>query len=260
MSYLFSSSAKALPPASMTDGADEKKTTDGAALAVCSKGGGVATGMKAKAKSKGKTGVLKVGKSVNRDGTVFNVVGRPPLLKVPSNNGIYRMVHSAESLAECVSSTTLSTFTARNFVVSNLGDVTSLAAVFDQYKIERVEVWYTPRHPNASVGPLTNMGLFHTVVDFDDSNVLTTVQQALDYQNGCFSSGADGHYRTWVPHVAVATYSGAFTSFANEEAPWIDAASQNVQHYGVKTAWTVTDTIYTMDLFVRLHTAWRNVR
>jgi hypothetical protein len=195
-----------------------------------------------------------------RDGIVFNNTGRPPLVRTPSNNGVHRVVQSYELPALLTASNAATTFGAINFMASSLDQISSLGAVFDQYKIERIEVWLIPRISNVQTSVLINTGLFHSVIDFDDSAVLSSVGQALDYSNCVVSSGTDGHYRTWVPHAAMAAYGGAFTSFANVESPWIDAVSTAVQHYGLKTVWTQCDAAYIMDAVVRLHTAWRNVR
>jgi len=194
-----------------------------------------------------------------RDGKLFNSTGMPPIVKVKLGNAEFRVVQTVESLAYATASNAVATFTTLTFSVGALDQITPLTALFDQYRIELVEVWLTPRMTAAN-GIALNFGQFHSVIDFDDNNSLTTVPQALDYENCVFGAGCVGHYRRWVPHIAMAAYSGAFTSFANVTSPWIDAASSAVQHYGLKTAWTVCDGAYIYDIQYRLHTVWRNVR
>jgi len=200
------------------------------------------------------------GRSMPKDGLLYNATGRPQRWVVPADNGVFRFVQSYETSAFATSSATVSTYTASIFSVNFLDQISSLVAVFDQYKIEMVECWLTPRVSSVNANTGVNTGTFHTVIDYDDNNLLTTIGQALDYINVVISAGITGHYRRFVPHIAVAAYSGTFTSFANETAPWIDAASPSVAHYGMKTAWTTTDIVYSYDLQVRLHSAWRNVR
>ena len=36
------------------------------------------------------------------------------------------------------------------------------------------------------------------------------------------------------PRISTAAYSGAFTSYTNTKAPWIDCNSPTVQHFGMK--------------------------
>jgi len=194
-----------------------------------------------------------------KDGVLFSSQGTIPMLRVPTNNEVFRVMQEYEILGFLSSSTTLSTFAALSFVVNSLDQISSLTGVFDQYLIERIEVKLTPRVSVAGIAT-SNTGFLHSVIDFDDANALSTIAQANDYPNCVAGSGVDGHYRTWVPHFAVAAYSGAFTSFLNSGPTWIDAASPSVQHYGLKTAWSLTDSSYTVDAWVRLHTVWRNVR
>lgn len=221
--------------------------------------GKVAASTRMSSRTRGRTGGLRVGKMATRDGTLFNNIGRPPTLRVPGNNKPFRVVQSYEVYNAVSSSTSLATFTGFYFTVANLDQLVSLTNVFDQYKIERIEVWLTP-HVSSNVALTDNPGLFHTVIDFDDATSLTTLAQSLDYANVLIGSGLDGHYRTWVPHVAMASYAGSFNSFTNVTSPWIDAVSASVQHYGLKTAWSTTGAVYSYDMAVRLHTVWRNVR
>jgi len=193
------------------------------------------------------------------DGSLYNSTGRPQIIRVTTNNKEYRILDTYEVLAYLTASNAVATFVATYFTGSSLGQFSSLAAVFDQYKIEMIEVWLTPRM-SAANGIALNFGQLHSVIDYDDATALTTIASALDYENCVFSSGDAGHYRRFVPHVAYATYSGAFNSYGNVAAPWIDAASSTVQHYGLKTAWTVCDSAYIYDAQFRLHMVWRNAR
>lgn len=184
----------------------------------------------------------------------------PITLRLPNHdNGLYRF--SDRYIIGTISSSAAGpVFNAYNFQVGALGNVSPLTTMFDQYMIECVEFMTIPYVSSATPAVATNLGRFLTVVDYDDASALGTEQAALDYQNCLVSSGTDGHYRKFEPHVALAAYSGAFTSYANRSKQWIDAASTTVQHYGVKTVWTATDVIYKSDVVVVLHTAWRNVR
>jgi len=164
-----------------------------------------------------------------------------------------------EDPGHATSSTTVPTFTASSFTVGSLDQIASLTAVFDQYRVDEVELWLTPRCSSITAQGATP-GLFSSVIDYDDANLLTTINQALDYDNVLTTSGITGHYRRFKPHVATAAYSGAFTSFANETSPWIDAASTGVAHYGLKTAWGITTSATVYDMIVRMHLSWRNVR
>jgi hypothetical protein len=194
------------------------------------------------------------------DGQLFNMNGLPPRMKVPKlDNAPYRILQMV-NIGSITSSASLAVFNGVVFSLSQVDQVSSLIAVFDQYRITEIEVWYMPRTSSTSVTGTGNAGLLASVLDYDDGTALTSFASALDYTNALVSSGVDGHYRRFKPHCAVAAYSGAFTSYANVESPWLDAVSTTVQHYGVKTAWTVTDTAYTQDILARFHVEFRNVR
>lgn len=209
-------------------------------------------------------GARSAGKSRarNRKGIlaqIFNPVGKPPSFKVPKmDNKPFKVLQTYVVGSPLLSSVTVPTFAAFNFQVASLDQVSTLQALFDQYRILWVEVWLTPRVASPSTN--ANSGLFATVVDYDDSTSLSTFAQALDYENVQVASGFDGQYRKFRPHAAVSAYSGTFGSFMNMESPWLDAVSTTVQHYGMKTAWTVTDIVYAFDMIVRLTTEWKNLR
>jgi hypothetical protein len=156
-------------------------------------------------------------------------------------------------------STTVPTFSATSFSVNSLDQISQLAAVFDQYMIEELEVWVFPNTLGAATG--AQAGLLYSAIDYDDAATLSTIGQIEDYTNVVVSTPNQGHYRRFVPHIAVAAYSGSFTSFMNVDTQWIDSAYTNVQHYGLKIAATATpaaQSAYTLQ--VRYHLAFRNVR
>jgi len=154
------------------------------------------------------------------------------------------------------SSTTIPTFSATYFILNFLDQVTSLTNVFDQYRVNELEYWIEPL-PGAASGA---GGFLYSVIDYDDASNLTSINQACDYTNVISSSASDGHYRRFKPHIAVAAYSGTFTSFTNEDAQWIDSSSINVQHYGIKTACSTTTAAILYTIRVRVHFEMRNVR
>jgi hypothetical protein len=153
------------------------------------------------------------------------------------------------------SSTSTPTFGSLYFTVAGLDQISSLTAVFDQYRINMVEAWVLP-----FFGTSNGYTNYASVIDYDDASNLTTYTQALDYTNVVETSISNGHYRKFVPHVAVAAFSGTFTSYENVTAPWIDCSSTAVQHYGIKLASPATSVSSTITVTYRLHVSFRNVR
>jgi hypothetical protein len=140
----------------------------------------------------------------------------------------------------------------------------ALQGVFDQYKIEEIEVWCEAQNQGGSgTTPIDQIGgKLYSVIDYDDAANLATVAAALNYSNCIVSSFNQGHYRKWKPHIAMAAYSGAFTSYANMKAQWLDIASAAVQHYGCKfiTDLSTSTSNVSWDLRVRIRVSCRNIR
>lgn len=178
------------------------------------------------------------------------------------SNKPYNICQAYESTGVITSSTIAATFAQLSFTLSALDQSSSLTALFDQYRIVRVEAKFYPDIYQATSGvniPLS-VGLITSVIDYDDDAALTTVGQALDYQNELTVECGCPFTRTLAPHVADALYSGAFTSFGNKPAPWIDAASPGVIHYGLKLACTQTVVAVRYSAVIRMHVQFRNVR
>jgi len=178
------------------------------------------------------------------------------------DNKIFRFVQS-KSLGNVMASlnSSAATFT-KNWTTGDIVQFSSFASVFDQYRISKCEVWLVPAGPALAAGYANTTGArCYSVTDYDDSNNLSTSAQALQYENCMVSGLTDGHYRSVQPHIAVATYGGAFTQFKNEKAGWIDVASTSAQHYGVKCIVDPTnsnnDVVY--NAFTRVTIEFRNL-
>jgi len=180
--------------------------------------------------------------------------------KLPNlDNAVYK-VNDRFLVNTLLSNIITNVYSAYNFVVNSMGNISALQTLFDQYRIVGVEVMICPQVNFIAAGTTATAGMLHSVVDYDDGTVLTSEQAALDYQNCLSSSFSDGHYRKFIPHAALAAYSGAFTSYNNVVSPWIDAAYPSVNHFGVKTVVTTASTASTALVYATLFTEWRNVR
>jgi len=136
-----------------------------------------------------------------------------------------------------------------SFLFSQLQQASQYAAVFDQYMITCIEVWIDG-DPNA----LNTATQFISVTDYDDATTMSFTQ-LLPYQNALISNAGVSHYRKFVPHIAVATYSGTFVSFGNASMQWIDTVSSSVQHFGIKGAYSTGTP--TVNYWARYHVSFR---
>jgi hypothetical protein len=186
-------------------------------------------------------------------GRFFNMVGgRPFPLKASPATQI--TVAMEKSTAVLFTSTSVNTYSGQMFRLNDFANVAAYLGCFDQYKIDLVEVWLEPNQgPSAVYSTLTS------VVDLDDANAPASLEQAMSLQGALVGNGGTGRYHRWVPHVAVAVYSGAFTSFENAPPAWIDTSSPNVQHYGLKLAVGPTTAIQSYTLTARATVSFRGI-
>lgn len=107
--------------------------------------------------------------------------------------------------------------------------------VFDQYRLRAFTVMFTPQlitSPSALGSGFVFPRLW-TVIDYDDTTGITRTQ-AEQYDTCFVTPPGCGVIRTVVPRIAIAAYSGAFTSYANMGDVWLDIASGGVLQYGIK--------------------------
>jgi hypothetical protein len=143
---------------------------------------------------------------------------------------------------------------AKTFQVTDIINASHYLSIFDQYKIDLIEVWL---RPSSSLGIATSTSLY-TAIDYDDSNAPASEAFMLGYQNLTIGQENDGVYRRFVPHIAVAAYNGTvFTGFKNEKASWIDSTSA-IPHYGFKAYLTAAPTAVTFDYYERITVSFRN--
>jgi hypothetical protein len=148
----------------------------------------------------------------------------------------------------------VSTYVAKTFKVSDFAGASALLSVFDQYRIDQIECWL--EFPVKNSGTVANP-ILTSCVDLDDATTPSSLGEVQDRQDTLVASGPVGMYHRFRPHMATAVYSGAFTSFSNVPAGWIDSGSPNVEHYGLKAALTSYGSAFTVALSVRAVLSFR---
>jgi len=130
------------------------------------------------------------------------------------------------------SSTSTPLYAATSFAISAFDNYAEYTGLFDQYMLESAECWIEPDN----IGTSTSFTPWSSAVDLDDANVPTSAVTVQGKPQALTSMTNAGHYHRWIPHMAVAAYSGSFTSYTNMPPEWLDSASPNVAHFGIKTA------------------------
>lgn len=111
-----------------------------------------------------------------------------------------------------------------------------LSALFDQYRFVGIEFKMLPRDTQYSPGSSSPAPQYIiSAVDYDDASPPTDETTLFQYQN-CQTHPFDKPWvRRFRPNMAMGAYaSSAFTSYANRTLQWIDVASPDVEHYGMK--------------------------
>jgi len=133
---------------------------------------------------------------------------------------------------------------AQFFTLADVPQYATFTALFDQYRIARIE-WIvgctqnTANQASASQSTTYPSQQLWYVVDEDDAGVVSPLTSLMEYARvkcvtGLNTLGKE-YTVSFTPHVAVASYGGgAFTSYNNVASPWIDCGSTTVQHYGLK--------------------------
>jgi hypothetical protein len=122
------------------------------------------------------------------------------------------------------------------FSLGDLDESTEFTGLFDQYRIDCVCFKLLPMQ-NA-IGLTTNSTTTcvtpYVVVDYDDASAITSAAQARSFESCIIVPPGKECTRQFRPRIAIAAYSGTFTSFANMADQWIDSNSNSVAHYGIK--------------------------
>jgi len=215
---------------------------------------GIAAGRPKKPRRVGRKAPLaKEGQIVSQS---FDAIGRRPF---PTNGLSLEQSITSEFMLEVpnymASVATAGAFapSSRSFALSDFASATAYLGLFDQYRFEQIEVWISlPAVNGTSAFPT-----LYSCVDLDDANSPSGVGQIQDHMGAIITDGPAGHYHKWKPHMAVAAYSGVFTSFSNMPPTWIDSASPAVQHYGLKSAFVSNGGAFSCNLTIRAVVSFR---
>lgn len=123
--------------------------------------------------------------------------------------------------------------------LQDLPQRTQFTSLFDQYRFEEIELHFLPfTSENTTTNTATNIAqASQFVLDFDDSVLLADENAATEYSSCQTAMNYDAIVVRFKPAVSPAYYSsGAFTGYGTEpsDKAWLDCASTNIIHYGVK--------------------------
>jgi hypothetical protein len=138
-------------------------------------------------------------------------------------------------------STASDVFAAWAFCLADIPNISSITALFDQYRIEEIQFRLRSRNPGVFVANQASPN-YSTVsplliVDRDDATAPTTLLELQQYDNCQQFSAQDSCDVIFKPSITPSVFSGgAFSGYAVEESGkyWLDAANTSIPHYGIK--------------------------
>lgn len=201
-----------------------------------------------------------------RRGYVRPVIRRPRSI-VSKPNGPYQITQCVDK-GSFANTNIVESQVAYEFKLSDLDQVASLTALFDQYRVDKVELTFIPRSQVDSasgVAVAAGPSYMYTCLDYDDANIVS-LSAIREYGSSKCHNVVDGGNIQIVlkPHIALAAFGGGvFTSYSNRQGVWIDVASTGVSHYGVKAVLPATGAAtssISFDVQAKYWITFRNVR
>lgn len=156
---------------------------------------------------------------------------------------------------------TIPTVTSYNFTLDNLSDYGRLSALYDQYRITRIEFSAVPLQ-NVSSGT-QQLPAVMSILDYDGSGP-TDISSLMEYRTLLLTQPGHSHYRSFVPCTLQPVYTGITASgYSPSLKPiWVDMAYGSVKFYGITIASNSlgTGTVNNFHIFVTYHFECRNSR
>jgi len=155
------------------------------------------------------------------------------------------------------------------FEVGDLDGWSNMSSLFDQYRVDRVDVLLKPTSNSLSLNLATSPNQaspdLYVVVDRDDSTALTSNAQLRQYENCRVMSSYQGIRVNFIPSITPAYYqSGSFVGYGIEESRWLDVASSAIPHYGIKfgveALQTSSTSRFAWNVVCYLHISFRSSR
>jgi len=153
------------------------------------------------------------------------------------------------------------------FSLNQCGGYAEFTALFDSYRIERVDVEVINRiSAGAQAAASSAYPRLHYCFDRDDSATPPSIDDLLSHQGVKTHQFDEGHNVlkfSIKPLPATAVFAaGVFSGYASPAGPmWVDCANVTVPHYGWKFATEYfTNTGMFLDVYYTFHVSFRDPR
>lgn len=187
----------------------------------------------------------------------------PRRMSGPKRQQVHYFKRSAYAPAAVIATGGATNYFALAWNLAGLPDFTDFSSLYDQYKIRKVKVQFMPRGNSSDSVTGNAISSLFTVLDFDDSNPPTSVEQLLQYDTLKVCRSTQQQTRLVVPKFnkgIINTVAGGLIG-KNPSTGYIDLANSSVAHYGIKGALTVsTAGTIVYDVVTTFYLAMKHVR
>lgn len=165
---------------------------------------------------------------------------RMRLYKSPTSTHAFRATQFAQVINGTAPGTTQ--FFASAFSLASVPNSTSYTGLFDQYRINKVEIKFIQSYGNSPTTPgSVSQPVIYIVTDFDDASTPVSITSIIERNNHrilSLSGAQSVHKHTLVPRVSSFDINTAAGSVASsvKARPWLNSSFPTVSHNGVKFA------------------------
>jgi len=146
--------------------------------------------------------------------------------------------------------------------LSFLPNSSEFTNLFDEYKITKLQLSFTPIKIQNNVDVAYTVPDFLTFVDKDDSAIPISINEFLQSPGMRLSTANRRHYQTLIPKFAATVYNTAITSGYGSRTGWLDCANPDIPHYGLKYYMgpSAIASAFSMQVFAKVTLLCRGVR
>jgi len=172
------------------------------------------------------------------------------LTRQPSNFKIVRTTTPSTYASGFSSVAASDVFGSLQFSLNELPNYLEFAALFDSYRIDKVQVTFIPVNNQqiTSTSGTLYIPSFYMVTDYDDAVTPGTIAELKEYADCKVIEGNKKIVKTIYPKVSMAIYNTALTTgYARptrmlQQNLLLDCANNAIPHYGLKFAFDYSST------------------
>lgn len=180
----------------------------------------------------------------------------------PGNNVILRNVVKWFDQGTVTSTSGASGLYAFSFQLADIPDASSFSSIFDQYKIDQVDVTILPLTLPSAPGATYGFALLWCAVDYDDSVAPGSVSSVTNYSNSiCVGPGKSANF-TFKPKISGDVDQAGTPEASYVTNAWLNCTKSSVPHYGFKIGVTqsTTTNLTAWRVLTRYHIGFRSCR